>query len=298
MAATYESIQTASATNANAVTVTKPASVVLSDILIAMITNGGRNDPATAATLSGWTQITNTNSAANAHNLDTTVLARVATAADVSASNYTFSVTNTTDVVLGAIIRVSGGFSSVAASEVADADTGGHGGANTYTGGVTPNESGTLLIIGEATAAGNNNTHDSYAVTNDNPSWTERADFGTNYNDGATNDFLHIGIATATYSVGTATGNYRVTNSNTAVNNAHGFLISINPSPQSVSVTGDTGIISFVTNEGTVAGGANITGTTGLLNLVGNEGTTTLSDNKWSNTDKSSVPSWVNKDKS
>ena len=295
--ATYESIQTATATNTNAVTVTKPTSLALSELMIAVISNGGKNDPATAATHAGWTQVSNTNDTTSGFALDNTVLAKVSDSADVAASDFTFSVTNTTDVVVGSIIRISGGFSTVGASEVDDSDSDGVGGSNTYTGGVTPNESNTLLIVGEATGGNNSNTHTGYAVANDNPSWTERADFGDNYDDGSSNDFLYMGIGTSTFAVGTATGNYTVVNQDSSVDNAHGFIISINESPVNVTVNLTPLIVTAILPEETVTGDANITLTPLIVTSTMPDVTVSTPENKWTEQSKN-TPTWTNQSKS
>lgn len=277
----YQSIQTASATNASSVTVTKPTSLASGDLMLAVVSNGGKNDPATAATLSGWTQVTNSNDTTGSFNLDVTTLAKIADASDVAASNFTFDVTNTTDVVLGAILRFTGPFSTVAATTQGDADDTGAGGANTYTGGVIPDDANPILVNVAATGGGNSNTHTAYGVANSDPAWTEVADFGTNYNDGSTNDFLYMGIGIGYFAPSTTTGNYSNTNSDVSVDNAHGALISVNDSPTGVSVDGGLLTITSSIPAFTAGGGAAVTA--GVITLASSlqAPTVSIQTNDW-----------------
>lgn len=288
MAVTVASTGIGDGTGGN-VTVTKPTGLSEGDMMIAGVAAEADGTGSNSwATPSGWTAI------ASGGYSNQTIFAcfgKIATAGDVAASNFTFEGSGTMNSSLGVILRMTSdnGFASIASNI---AGQGAHVNTNTLTssGITTKSSSGVLLIFIASEKIDGDVNFAGYAVTNNNPSWTEQQDLY--YEPGGV--AINLGVASATYNLQQATGVWQAT---TTTSEASGAIVSIHENIN-VAVTGNTGIINLVGNEGTPAAGANVTGTTGVINLVGNEGTTTLSDNKWSNVDKSSAPSWNNVDKS
>lgn len=294
MAVTVASTGTGTGTGGN-VTVVKPTGLAEGDMMIAGVAaevdGPGSNSWATP---SGWTAIASGGSGVSVNNTVFACFGKIATAGDVAASNFTFEGSGTMNNSLGVILRMTSdnGFASIASNI---AGQGAHFNWHdthtlTSSGITTKSSSGVLLIFIASEKADGDVDFTGYAVTNNNPSWTEQQDLYYEPSGIA----INLGVASATYNLQQATGVWQAT---TTTSEASGAIVSIHESIN-VAVTGDTGIINLVGNEGTPAAGANVTGTTGIVNLVGNEGATTLSDNKWSNTDKSSAPSWNNIDKS
>ena len=137
MSLVVESVS-AVAGGSNSVTITKPSGVAVGDLLVSVLStidSGGGTVTGSWVTLSGWTEATG----GNFTYASMSIQYRVATAADVSASNYTFSHSDT-EVTRGYIIRCSG-------NNTVD---GGLGLANktgeTYSA-YTPPEDGALVIM-------------------------------------------------------------------------------------------------------------------------------------------------------
>jgi len=196
MAITFQSSQTATFAG-NSLTITKPTSTAVGDLLIATITT----QSAITSVPSGWTEITNRDS--------TTSYARtycyyvIATSTQTAASNFTWVATSTT-VIAGGISRITGDFHttpvSVFASGVSSASS-----SQTFTASVTPNNASSLLmfILSTGSNSGGSNTSSGYAITTSNPSWTEAYDVTVF----ASTTFVHNAMAYATRPEVTATGN-------------------------------------------------------------------------------------------
>lgn len=284
MAVAFGSIQTATSdTSSGSLEITKPTGLSVGDLMIAVL---GNHDDATDWTHSGWTALDGLNDGGNSASNS---LFKIADSSDVAASSFVFTGGAGADETVGCIIRVTGDTFAGAGNIQLDLTKVDDQGATTYTGGVTPLKNNDLLImVGVKTNAG---SASSYAVANNNPSWAERAD--VNVND--TEDIM-LAVATATFATVGATGDYSLTYS-TSGGASYGYLFGITETT-SISVTGTTGVINLQGIEGVGSAGANVAGTTGIINIVGNEGSTTITPNKWSDTDKSSTPNWVNRDKS
>jgi len=296
MAVAYGSISTAKLVDGGDITITKPSGLSVGDFMLAFIfVNGAAGAP---IELTGWTEVEYDNEGTNR---DMAVLCKVADSSDVSATDFTFQTSSGAgDNVLGAIMRITGssfsGSGNIVASVIeqdADADD---DKIAEFENGITPQANCFMVMaIGCSVSFGGDNVITSYAVTNDDPTWTERADFGE-----STNPDCVMGIATATRTQETATGAYSITFNAGAISSfgdGFGILLAIQEST-SQTVTGSTGILTLTGNAGTVNASANITGNTGILTLTGNAGTFSSPAPDWRNTDKSSAPPWVNPDKS
>lgn len=186
---TYQSVGTGSriATSTD-ITITKPSSVAVGDILVALI--GYRDVSArTINTLSGWTYLQGVSNTVGMY-----AFWKTATSGDVSATDYTFSASGTAAYMSGAIIRASG--QAVGNETVSEYDTDNVTSTTlTYTTALTPTTAESLLVMAFVGRGASAPTLSGYTST-PSATWTERADLGIE--DGAT-DFFY-GIATAPYS--------------------------------------------------------------------------------------------------
>lgn len=185
---TYQTIGTGTTTGASTVVITKPTGVIVGDLLLAMIgltTSANR----TINTLTGWTYITGANDFRSVH-----AFWRIATAADVSASNYTFTASAGTPTMTGAILRISG---HAVGAEIGAQE---HDNDNvtsttlTYTTASTPISPENLIIMAVVGTGATNPNVTAYTTT-PSATFTERADLGLEI--GANDHFF--GLATAPY---------------------------------------------------------------------------------------------------
>lgn len=107
--------QVGAATTANtgttSITINKPSGIQVNDVMIAVIVendNSGGGDLGGASGLSGWTLIDDANLAGNNPEAWGYIYYKVAVAADVSATNYTFSLDGSSDGAVGAIVAFRG----------------------------------------------------------------------------------------------------------------------------------------------------------------------------------------------
>jgi hypothetical protein len=290
MAVAFGSIATATVNStgtATSLTITKPTGLAAGDYMVAIFGYSGNTNP---WALTGWTSVLNPNDT-SARVLN--ILVKVASASDASASDFTFTISSGAEPnnVCGALLRITGNLFSGTANVVASDNDVSGAASPSYTGGVTPGAANTLLIMGAV--AGNSVsgvTTGSYAVTNDNPSWTERADFTET---GGAEDIL-LAIATATYSVGTTTGNYSLAFS-ADPGDSIGFLLSINESTN-VTVTPDVITMTSAVQAPTLTGSASVSPSVITMTSSVQAPTTATAAAEWTNTDKSSS-SWTNPDK-
>ena len=98
-------------TGGTTLSINKPSGLTVNNIMIAQIIQSGNNNVSSIgdATISGWTKITGSNITANYRNYSrATILYRIATASDVSASSFSFSLDGNSDDGEGAIIAFTG----------------------------------------------------------------------------------------------------------------------------------------------------------------------------------------------
>lgn len=293
MAVAYESVGTSS----NSLTCPKPSGLAVGDLMIAHLasTDSGQNLSGGHA-LAGWTQI-----ATHAASIGkATALYKVADASDVAASDFTFSTPTGADTSCGAIYRLSGaaGSSGGEPTGAADDATVGPDGIATFENTITPAFANCILLF-LSSRGGDTDTDepfDGYAITNNNPTWTERYELDAGSGTSDTNTFMSG--ATASRPEVTATGN----SSGNTISNAGpatiGIIVAVYPivnastSPdvvtaslgiQTPAVTGSSqaspAVISAVAtiNAPAVAGGTN--------------------DSLWKSQDKPSAGSITNLDK-
>ena len=247
MAVVYESVQTANS-GTTSVTITKPVSLAVGDLMVAHIAASNQDgDVLDDFTLSGWTSIATAFVADAFKSHRGSAFYKIAVQADVDATDFTFTGDADCESMTGAIYRFSG---AAAVSGAADSDD---AGGTTFTNTLTPTfpDSMMLFLISGASNGGIN--FDSYAITNNNPTWTERYDIDNTAaaGDGDTS----MAGATASRPETSATGDSTCSGNQTV---ASAIIVAIYPI---VSVTVSPAVITalFAVQDPTVSGGAVVT---------------------------------------
>ena len=178
MAIVVESTAINSATSTNTLTITKPSGLAEGDLMVAPISmyDGAGGDDIN--TPSGWTAVASKDRSF----VFTVVFWKVATSADVAASNFTFTTTGTSSLIAGGIMRVSGVAvgSEVNLSTTAELINTGGITSPSLTISQTPSVDNTLIVM--MIAGWNNNTGVSmsgYAVGGDTVTFTELYDYNS-----------------------------------------------------------------------------------------------------------------------
>lgn len=202
------------------VTITKPSGLEVGDLLV-----GVADCMFTASTLSnpaGWTSIISVdNATGNGHKIN--VAYKVADAADVAASDFTFTISGgAAQYGAGIIYRITG---YNAANLVAGSASGtASPGSSLSFAGFTPSKANCLYLL--AGGGTNNATSVSgYALATDNPTWTEDIDTNTADSSDAT-----FACASASRAAATATGNASATFADTTLLQSCGVLVALAPS--------------------------------------------------------------------
>lgn len=295
MAVDYQSVKTTPGQNRDAgegTTVDRPTSLAEDELMIAIIeiTDDSGACP-TPTSPSGWTNIKNYTYAQGGNSVRVWVDAKKATAADVAATNFTWTGTGQSGGTTsgGKIYRVTGqgDISSIQCEALGNTSA-------SWACGLTPSFANSLLIAAiVASGSSASGSVSGIAIATDDPTFTERYDEFTN---NATADSLVAG-ATANRSQVTATGNLSATFTTFPAGCSVGVLICIPPvtnataSPAVVEVTVSAQDASAVTGTA-VASPAVVQITATPL-----DPTVTTPANPISNEDKSTA-SWDNEDKS
>lgn len=271
MSVDYQSAQ--SSTGSSSVTVTKPASTNVGDLLVGVICT--QNSISSAP--SGWTLLTNKQDS-GAENLY--VYWIIATSTEVAATNFTWS--SSSNHMAGGIIRINGNLhSSPLAIFASDDDVSTT--TPTFTNSVTPLNTNSLILfcVGAGVNSGTTSgiTVSNYAITTSNPTWTEAFDvthFGSNGD-------IQCSVAYATRASITATGNSSATLSSARTSASIMLVVR----PQLLTTQSETVSISETLKKGV-----------GKVILNTSSVSDTLTDTKkeWHNLDKNSS-SWNNLDK-
>src|SRR3990167_8464509 len=213
--ATYASHDTATnEDDADTLTITKPSGLAAGDFMIAVL--GMSGDNAITWALTGWTELVTL----AASNILTSVLYKDADADDAAATNFAFTHSNGgTASRAGILYRITGTFAGAANLTYDGFDAVGADATPEYTTGVTPAGTTALLIMGAVTSTAAT-TSSTYAVANNNPTWTERGDLSV---DGTAD--ITLSSATGSYTVGTTTGTYSLTLSGAVT--SRGYIVSI-----------------------------------------------------------------------
>lgn len=251
MAVAYASVASATKSHGggtDSLTINKPSSLATGDLMIAALHIHGSS---AGFSLAGWTTLFTGDDGSNQ---GLRVLWKIATAGDVAASNFAFSTSGTSgDGMSGFIARITGTFSDVdnimSTYDVNTSATTTH----TFTPGLTPVLSNTLFLMGSGVRG--DTTQSTYAVANNNPTWTERVDTSIN-----TSNDSSISLATAALSAVGATGDFNITLGGSF--EAVGFLIAIT---EDVGASGNHAILNMTSD---LLGGTLSVGTTASHSIL------------------------------
>lgn len=298
MAVAYESFSTvsfATKTSGQTIVITKPTGLAVNDFLIAhlsqVVTSGSNADWETP---SGWTLLLNQNESGNLNSeARLTVFYKLADSSDVAASNFTFTTNTGSCLAGGALYRVSGGASVTGVADgTIDTTT------PTFTNTLTPSlaDSVMLFLVTASDAGDTTGSVSSYAITTDNPTWTERYDFTGS--EGVANGTNRQGImagATASRPETTATGDSSCTLVNYS-QNLVGAIVVITP-PQDVNLSMPVGTLTLTGQEPSLTIGIVFPMPAGELTINGQTPTLTTSENTvWTEETKNSA-TWTEESK-
>lgn len=306
-------------TTSTTLTITKPTSLAAGDLMIACVVSLG----ATHVTRSGWEEVAYDDETRVGRSVggsylqgSMTCLARIADAGDAAASNFAFT---TGGISIGYIYRITRTVNTTTwptpLSSIitglfrSDIDSGQYGPAGSitsvaFTGGVTPVQASSLMIMNIAYGRDVTNTAiaNSYTLATDNPTWTEEYDNSVDFDSSGDVVWVFLASATAIRTQTTATGNYTVgfSEAPTSQNENKGFiglLLSISEYIDA-SVTLDLASLTATPRDLSITGDANITLDAASMTATPQIIVATSAEPKWKNTDKSSAGAITNTPKS
>jgi len=288
MAISYESIQSTTDDGSATITITKPISLAVGDLMVAFIGSGA--DATTNSSLAGWTVIDGLGDATfwGANPGNHTCLAKVADSGDTAASNFSFTKGGGNDESVGAILRFSSDVGSFDASSliVGDANLAAGNPTITFVGGVTPASANSFLVMGVFTDASSTST--GWAVVTDNPSWTEVLDEVISEGNDAT-----LSIAYGSRAETSATGNYSTILG--ANNDGIGILIALNEMVD-VTISPDPIVMTSTVPSVVVTADANIAPSPLVITASVPAPTVTVTTVSWTNESKPSASVWTIED--
>jgi hypothetical protein len=164
MSVTYQSTKTTGFAVGSTVTIDKPTSLAVGDLMVAFLQASTAEIGGDWNTLSGWTRTvagSQRTTYLSAYGI-TASMRKIADSSDVAASNFTFTY-NSTRFLAGAIMR----FSSNSPSNPTGTPS-----ENT---GLIPDVANTMLLMlcNASSSSGGGATISNYAIANNNPTWTE-----------------------------------------------------------------------------------------------------------------------------
>lgn len=277
MAIAYQSIATTDFNEVSpaTLTITKPSGLAVGDMMVAYIVWDTSNT--TAPTLpSGWTLLL--------HDTTGTKSAwayKIADSGDVAASNFVFTLDGTVTASGGSIMRWSGvGLINAGSTVRVNSSTS----TPSFAGGITPSVANSYLIMGYHSPY--THTVSTYAITTDNPTWTEIAD-----EQNVTPD-LTMSLAYASRPEVTATGDFSLTTSSTH-NDHNGVLIYLSPRTD-VNLSMPVGTLTLTSPTPSLTVDVIIPMPVGLLTVTGATPTvTTAQNNTWTEETKNSSNTWT-----
>lgn len=277
---------------ASSVTITKPASLAVGDLMIAHLARSDNDTTARAwATLAGWTLIDGgDDNDGGSSGYSYSAQYKVADSGDVAASNFTFSLSSgTSDELAGHICRLTG----ISPANPVNAGDGTHVNNDetpSFNNTITPSvASCMLLILASHAGGGTSKTTGTYAIATDNPSWTEE------YDDHSSTSLTLAG-ASATRTQTTATGNSSFVSSGDATTDCQCIIVAVQPTTD-VTVSPSVLVANASVQAPTIQYGVNLSVSVVTAN-VSVQSPSISEKIVWSNTSKSSSPTWTNQDKS
>lgn len=280
-------------------TISFPSGLEVGDLMIAAVCSIELDESPipNVDTPTGWTEILS--SSVGSGNMRLEVFGKIATSDDVSAGSVSAGTGiggSDNAFIAVSCFRITG-HSGLAA--IQDNSLGILSDATPdYTIGLTPIVPDCLyLFFVGATGSGSSASVAGYAMATDNPSWTEQFDVfaaSDSYAGPGQNDGL-FSCASATRTQITSTGNLSCTLTNFL--QSVGALVIILPV---TNVTVSPAVIPMTASvqAPTVTGGANVSPAVITMTASVQAPTVVAGEAEWTNTDKSSAPSWTNLDKS
>lgn len=277
MAIAYQSIATTdfNEVSPGTLTITKPSGLAVGDMMVAYIVWDTSNTDAPTLP-SGFTSLLHDTTATK-----TAWSYKIATSGDVAASNFVFTLAGTVTGSGGSIMRWSGVGQINAGSTVRVNST---TTTPSFAGGITPAVADSYLIMGYHSPY--THTVSSYAISTDNPTWTEISDEQNSSPD------LTMAIAYASRPEVTATGNFTVTTS-TSHDDHNGVLIYLSPQTN-VNLSMPVGTLTLTSPTPSLTVDVIIPMPVGTLSVTGGIPTVTTSETDvWTEETKNSSTVWV-----
>lgn len=281
-----QNTQTNSVTVASSVTVTKPTSLAVGDILIGSVSFFQSGGSRTFNTPAGWTE----QRKVDGSNTGLALYTKIADASDVSASDFTFTISGSADVLSVSLSRVDT-YSSIGSSEIDEAATP-NATVATFTTNITPTVSENLIYMAFCGSDATYTGTPSVSAYGSTPSetWTEIADIGTK--NGASLG-LGLGVATANNSDITNITSREATFNDTINSRWASVIIIIEGIINATGTNALLAVSPFLPNQNGVAG---TTGTnaihTSSPTFFDQSGRGT-SPTQWENEEKSNT-TWIN----
>lgn len=285
------------------ITINKPTGLAVGDLMIAHIgMTDNANTTYTLALPSNWTALVSDSLGDGNASVAARISYIVATPTEVAASDFTFTNDSGTGVLMaGAIYRITGQGDIVHVQSATDSEASTTS-TPTFTNTVTPNFPDSLLLfLSTAVDSETSGSASAYAITTDNPTWTEQYDLfgdGDGYFGGGSNGDGLLSGASAVRSAVTATGNSSLTYVNFAYKSI-GTLV-VMPPVTNASVAGLSAqeLISSVPGV-TPTADANVTAPNPvILTVSANTVTPSSETSDWTTDSKSSSDTWTNDSKS
>jgi hypothetical protein len=174
--ATVQSVQTNAVTTADSITITKPTSLAVGDMMLAIIQSYDGSTGTMPADETGWTTVTSVTG--DNPSLNCKVYSKIADSGDTAASNFTFDcdpgVGETMDNIQGAIYRITSSTTAIVRASGADTETS----TTTPSYAVSVVKLNGSVIVGVVSSRGSV-TVSGYTINGTNPTWTERYDNAT-----------------------------------------------------------------------------------------------------------------------
>lgn len=213
----------------SSVTITKPTGLSLGDMMVAHIGQAINftDSFGTVVIPSGWTLLRTDSQTGTSPNTRSIICTKVVVPADISATNYLFTmnyVGSSGNVVGGAITQVQTSKPGILVTTSSSATVAG-GTSETYSG-ITitnPDANSLILFFGTKSPVSQPNNTSGYAVTNNNPTWTETYDFDWAFSNYPLNLTMANAIRSATSATGDATDSATYSSGGAGV----GVLLSI-----------------------------------------------------------------------
>lgn len=245
-------------------------------------------------TATGWTQIATdvADSGSNGHRA--TAYYKVADSGDTGATDFTFTADAGAESICGAIYRFSGaasagGAPTGAADEENTATT-----TPTFVNTMTPAFADCIMLFLASVPSSGGTSFSGYAITTNNPTWTERYDI-SNTAAGADGDTTLAG-ATASRPEVTATGDSTVTIAN-SLGASIGIIVAVYPIVNA-TVSPAVQVLASSIPAPVISGSANVSAGVQVLASSIPTPTVSVATPDWTNTDKSSTSTFTNPDKS